>query len=119
VSTYDVERWQGALSFLVDGGLELQLDADQTLDELGAAFMSSSQAPPIEGRESLVLALDPAHWFQLECPQGVTLGRWLQSYTQPEGWKPGDPLRLESAREKLCMHSSPAVPGLGYACGWC
>lgn len=102
--------------FLVDGEVLIELPSEATLAELGAAYLALSGAAPLAPRESLVLALSPERWFQVECPSEVALRRWLANGPSAP---PGDALPLTSARAERCMHSSPAVPGRGYACGWC
>jgi len=106
--------------FLVDGVHLLELDAADHVDALGAAFAKAAgiALPPPEG-ESLVLALDRKRWVQLESRNDFPISRWLEEWVPETPLAPGSPIPAATYQGPRCMHGSPAVPSLGYACGWC
>jgi len=106
--------------FLVDGVHLLELDRSEHLDALGAAFAAAAGVtlPPPEG-ESLVFALDRSRWVQLEARNEFPISRWLEGWVPEAPLEPGSPIPASTYQGPRCSHSSPAVPGLGYACGWC
>lgn len=111
---------ESRVRFLVDGVHLLELEVSQHVDALGAAFASAAgvSLPPPAG-ESLVLALDQSRWIQVESSQDYPISRWLSGWTPETPLQPGAPIPVASYQGPRCMHGSPAVPSLGYACGWC
>ena len=111
---------ESRVRFLVDGVHLLELGESEHLDALGAAFASAAGVPlpPPEG-ESLVLVLDRSRWIQVECKNDYPISRWLSDWTPETPLEAGAPIPVASHQGPRCMHGSPAVPSLGYACGWC
>lgn len=119
MSTNDVNTER--VRFLVDGEHLIEVGASESVDALGVAVAAAVGVtlPLAEESQSFVLALDPSRWVQVECRQDYPISRWLAGWSPAQPLEPGAPIPATTCLERRCMHSSPAVPGLGYACGWC
>ena len=110
---------------------ELEIDEERSVSELGsrAAALAGLALPPPEGW-SLVMALSPQRWVQLECPQSFSVASWLRNVELLESvWgSRGDmdtrtvDMTIANLRRKI--ERDPARPriirtvrGVGYAWG--